>query len=109
MIVLCTVPSTPREFKVEAVPDVHDSLSASWRVPEFPNGIISGYVVTCHSLSESTHRYSFDSSITFAILSDLTPDTGYDCTIQARTHAGDGISSELLHVRTTIKGELKFH
>lgn len=85
-------------------------LQVSWIRPEHPNGILSGFRITCRSTSGSRHRYFFGyrpSSYSHAYLIDnLTPYTVYYCSILATNGAGDGMSAGPQVTRTPQDSKL---
>ena len=44
---MCTGPSVPLGFMLEAVASKPTELLASWSEPQPPNGVITGYTLTC--------------------------------------------------------------
>ncbi len=93
---------------LEMVPGSPNTLSASWRIPDPTNGIISGYTISCSSPSGMLEPFVFSDSMTTAILENLTPYTVYTCSILATTGAGDGNSSEPQIARTDQDGNLQW-
>ena len=41
------VPTVPRNFTLQNIPDEPNQLLASWMEPKPPNGVITSYSVTC--------------------------------------------------------------
>lgn len=87
------------------MPGSSTTLLASWIVPEYPRGIISGYKLSCYAGLVGTTNFEFNSTVTTAILKDLRGFTKYRCSIRAVNGAGPGRESEQQYATTNKDGK----
>ena len=76
-------------FRITAVTTT--SLSFSWQEPANPNGVITGYRLSCQPLLSgipTPEPLSAGPTARMAVLADLHPGVGYNCSIGAWGSAG---------------------
>ena len=84
---LFSAPTSPRMFQITSV--MTRSLSFSWQTPMTPNGVLTGYQLSCEPLLLGIPPPQ--TLITTAVagtVSGLYPGVGYNCSIVARNSAG---------------------
>jgi len=95
-----TAPSAPRDFTLSRIDGSSRSLSSSWSVPAFANGIIINYTISCNTTEAGTVTLMIGPSTLSTTLTGLQPYTEYTCTVSALTSAGVGNASDPQMART---------
>jgi len=76
-------------FQITAVTTT--SLSFSWLQPAYPNGVVTGYQLSCQPLLlgiPTPEPLSPESTARMAVLADLLPGVRYNCSIGAMNCVG---------------------
>ena len=84
-----TAPTPPRMFRITAVTTTN--LSFSWQEPANPNGVITGYQLSCQPLLlgiPTPELLSPGPTARMAVLTDLYPGVRYNCSIAAMNSVG---------------------
>ena len=84
-------PTPPRMFQITSV--MTRNLSFSWQEPVTPNGVLTGYQLSCQPLLlgiplPQSLNTTVVMTVVMVMLSNLYPGVGYNCSIVARNSAG---------------------
>ena len=123
LIVVCIAPSDPPQELSEVSTDIR-KIEISWKPPQFPNGIITGFHVSvafylkiCYyiilqvyynddSLSVPTSSCNASTLTCYATINNLAPYTVYVIEVSCSTGAGEGPRTSPINVTTGIGSKL---
>ena len=97
------VPSKPQDFTVANISNSSTALLLSWSVPEFPNGVIGGYI-TRITEEQTGRQLEYNSTSLTLTVSQLHPYYIYHCKVAAFNSAGLGVFTRVISARTPPDG-----
>jgi len=98
-------PPAPTNFTVSEVIGNSSVLMASWNVPAPSNGVLLNYTLSCNGIVTGTFLHPMMSAEVSVMVTGLSANTQYNCSVVARTNGGTGNASNTDSATTVEDGK----